>query len=262
MASDNKPKYGRIGFAVVLGTVAIAGTLIYLGGFSGSDMVYLVESYYDKPVSGLSPGSAVNFRGVKVGEVKDIWMVRPRSADFTVADMQRIRILLALDLRRMGHRSRPEDYELRRMMESYIDHGLRATVSASGITGLSRIELNMMPNPPPRAALSWRSKHPVIPPAPSLIENFSDAATRVMNQINKMDFASVWSNVQCIAESVSHLAANIDSLIEGQRSNIGAMIQNANDASARLEALSQRLEENPSLLIRPSDPEPLPETSL
>ena len=39
------------------------------------------------------------------------------------------------------------------------------------------------------------------------------------------------------------------------------MMQNMNEASARIEALSQRLEENPSLLLRPADPEPLPETA-
>lgn len=260
MANDNKPKYARIGFAVVVGVVAISAALIYIGGFGGSEMEFLVESYYDKPVSGLSVGSPVNFRGVKVGEVKDVMMVRPRSADYSVAEMQRIRILLSLNLQKMGHRARPEDFELRRMIDSYVKHGLRATVAASGITGLSRIELNMLPNPPPLANLNWKPAHPVIPPAPSLIDNFSDTATKLMNQINKMDFASAWTNIQTIAESLSHLASNMDLLMEGQRANIGALLENASETAARLNSLSQRLEENPSLLLRSSAPDPLPET--
>ena len=261
MANDNKPRYARIGLVVLLGAVATVGALVYIGGFERGDMEYLVESYYDKPVSGLSVGSAVNFRGVKVGEVRDITMVRPRSADFSVADIQRIRMLLSLDLRRMGHRTRPEEDEIRRMMESYVDHGLRATVSASGVTGLSRIELNMVPDPPPAARLSWKPRHVVIPPAPSLMEGFADAATRVMNQMNKMDFESVWSNVQSIAESTARLTANVDSLVEGQRATVGSIVQSVNDAAERLGELARRLEENPSLLLRPADPEPLPETS-
>ena len=261
MANDNRPRYARIGFVVLLGALATAGALVYLGGFERGDMQYLVESYYDKPVSGLSVGSSVNFRGVKVGEVRDISMVRPRSADFSVADMQRIRMLLVLDLRRMGHRERPEEDELRRMMESYVEHGLRATVSASGVTGLSRIELNMLPEPPPVTKLSWTPRHPVIPPAPSLMDSFADAATRVMNQINRMDFVSVWSNVQGIAESTARLTANVDSLVESQRATVGSLVQSVNDAAGRLGELSQKLEENPSLLLRPNDPEPLPETS-
>ena len=261
MANDNKPRYARIGFTVLLGVAAIAGALIYLGGFGGRNMEYLVESYYDKPVSGLSVGSAVNFRGVKVGEVRDIMMVRPRSADFTAADMQRIRILIALNLQRMGFTAKPDEDELRRMMESYVEHGLRATVSSSGITGLSRIELNMVQNPPPVAKLTWIPRNPLIPPAPSLIDSFSDVAKRVMSQIDKMDFVSVWSNVQSIAESTSRMMENVDTLIESQKSNLGSMLQNVTEASARLDELSHRLEENPSLLLRPADPEPLPETA-
>ena len=129
MSEYSKPRYARIGFTVVVGVVAIAATLIYIGGFGGKDMEVLVESYYDSPVSGLSVGSSVNFRGLKIGEVRDIMMVRPRSADFSVSEIQRIRMVLALDLRRMGHRVRPDEDEIVRMLESYVSHGLRATVS-------------------------------------------------------------------------------------------------------------------------------------
>ena len=66
MANDNRPRYARIGFVVLLGALATAGALVYLGGFERGDMQYLVESYYDNPVSGLSVGSSVNVRGVKV----------------------------------------------------------------------------------------------------------------------------------------------------------------------------------------------------
>ena len=81
-----------------------------------------------------------------------------------------------------------------------------------------------------------------------------------MGQINKMDFASAWTNIQTIAESLSRLSANVDSLIEAQRANVGSILENANETAARLNSLSQRLEENPSLLLRSSEPEPLPET--
>ena len=261
MASDSKPHFAFIGFTVIVGVAAIVASLIYLGGFGGRDMEFLVESYYDKPVSGLSVGSAVNFRGVKIGEVRDITMIRPRSPDFSPDDVQRIRILMALNLRRMGFTEKPDEDELRRMMDAYIEHGMRATVSASGITGLSRIELNMVENPPPIAQLTWIPRHPIVPPAPSLIDSFSDVATRVMGQINKIDFVSVWSNVQSIAESTSRLMDNVDSLVEAQKSNLGEMMQNVNEASSRIDELSRRLEENPSLLLRPADPEPLPETA-
>ena len=33
MANDNRPRYARIGFVVLLGALATAGALVYLGGF-------------------------------------------------------------------------------------------------------------------------------------------------------------------------------------------------------------------------------------
>ena len=75
MASDNHASYTRIGLTVVIGIAAVVGSLIYLGGMRGRDSEVYAETYYDKSVSGLSVGSAVNFRGVKLGEVREITFV-------------------------------------------------------------------------------------------------------------------------------------------------------------------------------------------
>lgn len=261
MAADNKPKYTLIGFTVLLGVAAIVATLVWLGGFGGKDSRLLVETYYDHPVSGLSPGSAVNFRGVAIGEVKDIILAGPRAGDIATADAQRVRILLSLDLRKIGIREKPPAERCRRVIEDYVRRGLRATVSSSGITGLSRIELNIVADPPPIARLSWTPRYPLIPPSPSLLEGFSDAATKMMNQLNKMDFLSLWSNVTSVASSVARLTENADTLLESQRAGIGSIVRNIDDVSARLRELVQELKDNPSLLLRPADPAPLPETS-
>ncbi|MBQ6137883.1 MAG: MCE family protein [Kiritimatiellae bacterium] len=261
MANDNKPKYVRIGFTVLVGAAAIAATLVYLGGFGGRDSEVLVESYYDKPVSGLSAGSAVNFRGVKIGEVRNIRLGGLRAGDLTTAGAQRVRILMAIDLRKIGlAREGFDDDYVARKMEEYVARGLRATVASSGVTGLSRIELNIVENPPPPAAIAWKPRHPLIPPAPSLMESLSDSATMVMNQINKMDFAPVWSNIQSTADSAARIAASVDAFIESERARVDSMLRSADDAMARLNEVVQRLGDNPSLLLRPADPEPIPET--
>lgn len=262
MSNENKPRYARIGFIVLAGAVAIAATLVYLGGFSGKDTQVIIESYYDKPVSGLSAGSAVNFRGVKIGEVKYIRLEGLQAGDLTTADAQRVRIFMLFDLHKMGVRGRPPPEEIEQAIGEYVARGLRASVVSSGITGLSRIELNMLDDPPPPAELTWTPRHPLIPPAPSLMEGFADAATKAMNQLNKMDFVSVWSNVQDVAASAARLARNFDALVEGQRATVGSIVRSVDAAAERIEELARKLEENPSLLLRPADPEPLPETSL
>lgn len=258
MASDNHANYSRIGFAVVVGIAAIVGTLIYLGGFGDGDNELPAETYYDTPVSGLTVGSPVNFRGVKVGEVRRISFVGSDYPESSEQDEQRIRIVISFDLRqiRLSDGRTPRDH-----LAGMVAKGLRATVTSSGITGLSRIELNYPKAEMNRSErLSWKPAYIVIPSAPSLLDSFSEAATKVMNQINRMDFTGIWSNVSSVAWSAAELTGNVNSLIESQKTSVNDIFENVNEAARAIRELSQSLRENPSLLLRPNDPQPLSET--
>ena len=137
--------------------------------------------------------------------------------------------------------------------------GLRATVSASGVTGLSRIELDSAPDFP-AIQPSWTPECAYIPPKPSLIDNFSDSATRVMDQINRMDIAGVWSNVSASVESLARLSDGVQSTLESSRSDAERIIGNLSSAAAAVRDLVERLREHPSLLIREHEAQRLPET--
>ena len=258
MASEGKTSYTKIGFIVVAGIVAVAGSLFYFGGVRGNgDLVY-AETCFDRSVSGLSIGSAVNFRGVKIGEVKEISFVGNK---YNVRGDDNLRVYI-----KMGFpRSRLTAYEdegvgadeaLGYMVESV---GIRATVSASGVTGLSRIELDAAPDFP-AIQPSWTPEYAYIPPKPSFIDSFSDSATRVMDQINRMDIAGVWSNVSASVESLARLSDGVKSTLEASRSDAERIIGNLSGTAAAVRDLMERLRENPSLLIREHEEQRLPET--
>ena len=258
MASEGKTSYTKIGFIVVAGIVAVAGSLFYFGGVRGSgDLVY-AETYFDRSVSGLSVGSAVNFRGVKIGEVKEISFVGNK---YNVRGDDNLRVYI-----KMGFpRSRMTPYEdegigADEVIGYMVDTvGLRATVSASGVTGLSRIELDAAPDFP-AIQPSWTPEYAYIPPKPSFIDSFSDSATRVMDQINRMDIAGVWSNVSASVESLSRLSDGVKSTLESSRSDAERIIGNLSGTAAAVRDLMERLRENPSLLIREHEEQRLPET--
>ena len=258
MASEGKTSYTKIGFIVVAGIVAVAGSLFYFGGVRGNgDLVY-AETCFDRSVSGLSIGSAVNFRGVKIGEGKEISFVGNK---YNVRGDDNLRVYI-----KMGFpRSRLTAYEdegvgadeaLGYMVESV---GIRATVSASGVTGLSRIELDAAPDFP-AIQPSWTPEYAYIPPKPSFIDSFSDSATRVMDQINRMDIAGVWSNVSASVESLARLSDGVKSTLEASRSDAERIIGNLSGTAAAVRDLMERLRENPSLLIREHEEQRLPET--
>lgn len=257
MANENRANYSKIGFVLVAALAAATGTMIYLGGAGNNKEELLAETYCDTAVSGLSKGSEVNFRGVKVGEVKDItfvWREYPEASD---EDARQVLIELSLDAKMLFSRrdSSPEE-----AMRRFVEHGLRATVVSSGITGISHIELNYPRIVSTPRRISWHPNGVCIPPAPSILESFSDAATRLVNQLNDVDVGGAWSNVTALATYTSRIADNANAILESQKAAIGGIMDEIEKAGASIRMLAEELKENPSLLLRPRDPDPLPET--
>lgn len=259
MSNENHASYTKIGLTVILGIAAIVATLIYLGGIRGEGDVILAETYYDKSVNGLSVGSAVNFRGVKIGEVREISFVGSKY-DVKGPNNSRIYILMALNRNFFGLK---EEMSVEAYSKLLVDKlGLRATVTASGITGLSRIECDYNPvNPPKAPEVSWQPKNFYIPPKISLLDSFSDSATKVMNQINRIDISVVWSNMNAIVESLSAMSESTRNLIDSRQGELDKLLVDLSDATSAAKTLIEKLRDNPSLIIREQVVSPLPETS-
>ena len=261
MSAENHANYAKIGLAVMLGVVATAVTLVYIAGVRNDADTMIVETYSDSSVNGLSVGSVVNFRGVKVGEVRRIDFIGNVYWNSAYEDWHKVYIEMALDARLLGcDAGSPESLAQMRQAVEERRGKLRAVVTSTGITGISRVELDFNGREEDMLPMSWKPEHPFIHPAPSLFDSFSVAATKAMNQLQRMDFGPVWSNVQVIAESLSHLAQDSREIIESRHDDIDGIIANANSISESLKDLSERLRDNPSLLLRENDPEPLPET--
>lgn len=260
MANDNHANYGKIGFAILAGTLAIACSLVYIAGIGDRGQEVMAESYFDTSVSGLSVGSNVDFRGVKIGEVKAIDFASFIYPGHKHDESNRQRIVVTMALSRKGFRE-DDGYTAEMIIKDLVSHGLHATISSSGITGLSHIELQIPDTPVEDKQIPWRSRYILIPPAPSMMDSLSSAATKLMNQISTMDFASAWSNISVCAENAASVTKKVDVLLESQASSIGSAIGNMEELSASVKELSRKLEENPSLILRSQDPAPLPETS-
>lgn len=263
MANTTTPSVTKIGFVIVLGILAIVGTLLYLGGLNRDrDLVY-AETYFENSVSGLSVGSPVNFRGVKLGEVSEIafvgnyYEVQGLTNQMIYVKMAVPRRLLVGATSSGGLVPLSERETLQRFVETL---SLRATVTASGITGLSRIELNSQPDVP-ALKVSWLPTTVYIPPAQSLLDNFSDAATRVMNQINKMDIAAVWGDVAASVQAVAKTMESAQAMAESRRGDVEKIMSDLTAITASLKELVEEVKANPSLLIRERIAEPLPETN-
>ena len=257
MANDNHANYARIGSFIIFGIVLILITLAWLGGAGGKQNEFLAETFFSNDVSGLDVGSAVNLRGVRVGSVKRISFI---GAVYDVAsheDGRKIHVLLALDKRlfRVNQTENPQ-----KTLEGFVSRGLHATVSASGVTGLSHIELNFPKGKVVDEKISWTPENVTIPPAPSILQSAADSATQILDQINRMDLLAAWTNIVGTLENANSTLASLGALLESNGGNVGEILDNLRETSASLRDFANDIKSNPSLLIRSNDPDRLPET--
>ena len=257
MASDNQANYTRIGIFIIVGIALILTTLIWLGGFGGNKNEFLVETFFSNPVSGLDVGSAVNLRGVRVGSVKRISFIGAEYDVTVPEDGRKIYVLLALDQRlfRLNHSISAE-----KMLASFVSKGLHATVSASGVTGLSHIELNFPKGRIPEEPINWKTRRLTIPPAPSILQSAADSATQILYQINRMDLLEAWSNAVATLESANLAISSLGTVLDTNGGSVNEILDNLREASASLRDFANEIRSNPSLLLRSNDPERLPET--
>jgi len=257
--------YGKIGFFVLAGIVATIAALVRFGGMGDASNAFMVETYYDSAVSGLDVGSSVNYRGVKVGSVNRISFVACEYPEADRSDAQKIWIEIALDRRLLHPR---EGVTVEELTEEIIARGLHATVSASGVTGLSHIEMNYPKSKIVDKPISWKPRTPCIPPAPSILQSAADSATSILDQIDRIDFVETVSNINATARaaqrtcaSLERLADSVQALVDAESAPIAEAVEDARAAIAEVRAAAAEIRANPSSLITSSDPEPLPETA-
>lgn len=261
MDSETHASYAKVGLTIVLGVAATIVTLVYLGGIWDKSEELFIETCYDRPVSGLSVGSVVNFRGVAIGEVRKIGFIGDKY-DVQGADNTRIYILLAINSRKLLDDGFRNETTFRNRVKTFVEqYGMRASVVSSGITGLSRVEMDFNhENPPVPPKISWVPQCAYVPPKMSLLDDFSVAATKVMNQINKMDLNAAWSNVNTTVESLAQAADGAKVMIETRQADVERLLEDLNASSASIRDLVRELRQNPSLMIRERVHPPLEET--
>ena len=161
----SKPANPKLIGAFVLGAIAlIVAGIVVLGGGKLFQRRTPVVMFFQGSVTGLSVGSPVNFRGVRVGQVTNVYiryqpdgnpsMEIPVLADLTGNNVQ---IVGPAAERKEIRRASAEQLRL------LVEQGLRAQLALpSLVTGQATISLDFFPAPQPISRMSipigWRSR--------------------------------------------------------------------------------------------------------
>ncbi|MCF8468048.1 MAG: MlaD family protein [Sneathiella sp.] len=150
-------------------------------------VVYVL--YFDGSVSGLSLGANVEFKGIKVGTVRDINLeIDEENQKYYIPvliDIEPQRISIADDGKNI--RSLIETRELRRkIIKDLITRGLKGKLKSSNfLTGQLIVDLDLIPDKK-AVFVAKSSRYPEIPTVPTDLEEITSSVSQLMAKLDKL----------------------------------------------------------------------------
>jgi len=196
-----------IGLFVIIGVLACAVIIIWVGAARLFVKGSLYAVYFDESVQGLQVDSAIKYRGVEIGKVQSIDVAR---------DYRLIEVIMKIDL------------------EGDLQKQTVASLKTAGITGIVFIELDRIQagelSKSPK--LTFNSDYPVIPSRRSEITRFLEDTNIIMQNIKGIDFKGISDNVKNTTQA-------IENFVKSKR--INNIMVNLESTSANLDETIARI---------------------
>lgn len=203
-----------IGIFVVLSVVLFTTGIVLFGGVKYFEKENLVIAYFDDSLKGLSVGAPVTYRGVTIGQVKEIkiHIIENGHSEHKVI----IPIIIALnggqDLVVMGPKAQSKP-EVDVFLESMCKQGLRAKLKTiSLVTGKRYIDLAIYKDSVP-VYRDKGEKYLEIPTLPSDI-------LQAQKIIENMDFGKLYTKVLGTFESLDTLSKSLSSAMTPEKTKL------------------------------------------
>lgn len=204
----------KVGAFLIAGLLLFCAALVWIGASHVLESSAGYVTYFDETVNGLDLGSAVKYRGVPVGRVAAIGVA---------PDGKLVQVTMEID---QGFRVRPE---------------LRASVDASGITGVSVIDIGFARAGVGPPQLSFAPPERFIPSQPSRMTTFTGALVDIADDLRGSDLPGLVAEYRAAAVAARERLAGPE--VDRALSRVAA-------AADALEALTRKataLAEDPRL---------------
>src|SRR5262245_25666656 len=188
--------------AFVVGAIVlvIAGVLLFGGGKFFQEKTPFVL-FFESSVEGLNVGAPVIFRGVQIGQVKEISAI----ADPQTFDV-RIRVIVELvrGVIKLGEEGQRLQH-LRQGVEELIQKGARATLRMqSFVTGLLYVAIDFFPDTPVRL-LGLDPAYTELPTIPSDMDQLKSTLQEGMAEIKKLPLGAVVAEALTVLQRIKAL---------------------------------------------------------
>jgi ABC-type transporter Mla subunit MlaD len=210
---STKPSYFKIGLFVIAGSFLILGAIVVFGsGLFHQEKAYF-ETYFDESVSGLTVGSPVEFRGVRIGLVEKISFIGDEydvlgPSSGTSKYEYYVNVLCAVPRENLPGVS----YEQRvAYLENMVSRGLRIRLTSNLLTGQAYLQADFLdPNRFQTLDIGWQPEHLYIPSAPSELMTLKDSVDKVLYRLQEID-------IDKLVTAVESVLASLDKAIAGAK---------------------------------------------
>lgn len=264
---SRRPNPRKVGAFVIGAVILIVVAITVLGSGKFFKQTLTVISYFDTSVGGLSPGAPVKYRGVQIGEVKQI-LINVFEAE--ARDEIAMPVIYELDEKLVERGARQKVTPA--FVDAMVSQGLRASLATeSFVTGRKYIELDWFPDRPAHSENLPEVPYPEIPTIRTGLEEIQNEVKQLIAEIGSVQLDSLVIdlrnsvagidrlvnsvNVQTLADSVhialhqihetfrtvDNLAADLDTSVVPLRMAVREAAENAQVAATQAQELVQSL---------------------
>jgi len=201
---SQKPNFFKIGLFVILGTLVFAVAIIIFGAGKFFEKKYMLETYFNQSVQGLTIGSAVSFQGVQIGNVSEIGFV---FQDYNT-DYQYVLVRAQIYPNKGAHKGKyqlfTDDYDRKSGLQEMVEKGLRLQLASQGITGVAILNaVYLDPEAYPALNIDWKPDYPYIPSAPGTITQITQTIEKLTKTIESIDFKEITDDVEELVKTLN-----------------------------------------------------------
>ncbi|HZR02016.1 MAG TPA: MlaD family protein [Burkholderiales bacterium] len=190
-----RARHIRLG-VFILGAVFIA--LIFVIAFGAGFWFrprVTMETYFDESVQGIDVGSPLKFRGVTVGEVSHIGFTYTQYEQDKPAVQRRRYVLIEASLRPRELTGQLGTID-RKLINAWIQRGLRVRMAAQGLTGTYYLELDYVdPQRNPPLPIDWTPDNLYIPSTRSAVTQIVSGAEALMRKLERANIDELFVNL-------------------------------------------------------------------
>ncbi|MCK5686713.1 MCE family protein [bacterium] len=212
-----KANYFKLGLFVIIASLLGAVFLIVFGAGQFFKKELLAETCFNESVQGLSIGSEVKYKGIKIGSVKSI----SSAAQIYKTKSDYVLVVLAIDdkvsLGQTGDSTKNR-------INKAIQDGLTIQLAFKGLTGAAYLETDYTDKAGESPLnIPWSPENTYIPSRQSSIKQFGESISQILDNLTAINIKGITTNIDTLLTTidqkinsfdVKHISAMTTSLLE------------------------------------------------